>query len=178
MLENGLRNWNKDINSQQPAGSLIKFHSPLCLTAPTDTPPLAPPTRSLPHPRQTPHLLSTSTHASGARPAVNFLIKTRALLGPSPTQASFSVHQPRGIHIKQSTAAMRRCLPTTREGPSRRWRRWASRCERSSKKRLKQQWRRATGGGQEEPAWQRCYRRIGPYKRRSWKHSASCWETG
>jgi hypothetical protein len=67
LLGNRLRNWNKDIKCQQPAGSLIKFHSPLSLTTPTDNPPLVPPTWSLPHPHNTlPHLLSTLTHAPGA----------------------------------------------------------------------------------------------------------------
>jgi hypothetical protein len=63
--ERGLRKWNMDINSRQPAGSFIKFHSPLSLTTPTDNPPLPPPMRSLPPPRHTspPHRISTSTHA-------------------------------------------------------------------------------------------------------------------
>jgi hypothetical protein len=93
---NGLRNWNMDINSRQPAGSLIKFHSPLSLTSPKDNPPLTPPTRSLPHPRHTPpHPLSTLTHAPWA-PS-----------GQSPYQDAVTSGNRCGTELIQCAAATR-----------------------------------------------------------------------
>jgi hypothetical protein len=89
--ENGLRNWNMDLNSQQTAGGLIKFHSPLSLTTPTDNPPLSPPMRSL--------------------------------LEIGAAQDSFSVHQPRGIHVKCLLVATAGCLLATRATLSLSWRR-------------------------------------------------------
>jgi hypothetical protein len=85
-----------DINSRQPAGSLIKFHSPLFLTTPTDNPPLTPPTRSLPHPRRTPpHPLSTLTNAP------------RAPSGQSPYQDAVTSGNRCGTELIQCAAATR-----------------------------------------------------------------------